>query len=263
MTSLDDQPPDPSGLPPYASWEPPPPSTESRPTAAERIVALLEVVTCSDYPTQLALAATFHSAGFEPFTKEGQLSVGYVVGLSLCDTVFLIGLVLLFLHAHHERPRDVLFGNRPLLREARLGIPLTLVALFIGTGVLVAIQFLAPTLHNVAENPLEALIQRPRDMWLFALVVIVAGGIREEIQRAFILHRFEGWLGGATVGLVLSSIAFGAGHLLQGLDAAIATGLLGVFWGIVYIRRRSAIAPMVSHSGFNLLEIAHYVLGGR
>jgi membrane protease YdiL (CAAX protease family) len=94
------------------------------------------------------------------------------------------------------------------------------------------------------------------------LVVVVAGGVREEAQRAFVLHRFEVWLGGRWVGLVVGSAAFGAGHLLQGADAAIATGLLGVFWGIVYLRRRSVVAPIVSHSGFNLLQIAQYLLVG-
>ena len=87
----------------------------------------------------------------------------------------------------------------------------------------------------------------------------MAGGVREEIQRAFILHRFDVWLGGGTVGLVVGSIAFGAGHIVQGYDAAIATGLLGVFWGVVYLRRRSVIAPIVSHSGFNLLELLQYL----
>jgi membrane protease YdiL (CAAX protease family) len=50
---------------------------------------------------------------------------------------------------------------------------------------------------------------------------------------------------------------------LQGADAAIATGVLGVFWGIVYLRRRSVVAPVVSHSGFNLLQIAQYLLVGE
>jgi membrane protease YdiL (CAAX protease family) len=95
------------------------------------------------------------------------------------------------------------------------------------------------------------------------LVVLVAGGIREEIQRAFLLHRFEEYLGGGTAGVLVTSAAFGAGHLLQGADAAIATGLLGAFWGAVYLRRRSAVAPMVSHAGFDLLQIAQVVMGGR
>jgi membrane protease YdiL (CAAX protease family) len=112
----------------------------------------------------------------------------------------------------------------------------------------------------VPHNPLQNLIRGPRTAWLFALVVIVAGGVREEIQRAFLLHRFDVWLGGGTVGIVVGSIAFGVGHLVQGTDAAIATGLLGVLWGIVYLRRRSVVASMVSHSGFNLLELVQYVV---
>ena len=93
------------------------------------------------------------------------------------------------------------------------------------------------------------------------LFAIVAGGVREEIQRAFLLHRFETWLGGAPLGLLITSAAFGAGHLLQGADAAVATGLLGMFWGVIYLRRRSVIAPMVSHAGFDLLQIAQAVFG--
>ena len=56
---------------------------------------------------------------------------------------------------------------------------------------------------------------------------MVAGGLREEVQRAFILHRFERHLGGAAIGLVVFSVAFGLGHLVQGRDAAVITGLLG------------------------------------
>ena len=34
------------------------------------------------------------------------------------------------------------------------------------------------------------------DAAIFALVVMIAGGVREEIQRGFVLHRFEQYLGG-------------------------------------------------------------------
>jgi uncharacterized protein len=123
--------------------------------------------------------------------------------------------------------------------------------------VLTAVQWFAPWLHTVARNPLQDLIGSTGQTAVFALVVVIAGGIREEVQRAFLLHRFDVWLGGATVGLVVTSIAFGAGHFdLQGADAAITTALLGACWGIVYLRRRSALAPIVSHAGFDLLEIA-------
>ena len=95
---------------------------------------------------------------------------------------------------------------------------------------------------------------------MFALVATIAGGLREEIQRAFIIHRFEQHLGGAWVGLVLYSLVFGAGHALQGWDAVVTTTMLGLFWGYVYVSRRSIVAPAVSHSGFNAAEIFQYFM---
>jgi membrane protease YdiL (CAAX protease family) len=140
---------------------------------------------------------------------------------------------------------------------------MTFVTFAIAAVVLVTIRSVAPWLHTVAENPLQDIIRTPGNAAVFAVVVVLAGGVREELQRAFLIHRFERWLGGSAVGVAVASAAFGAGHLLQGADAAIATGMLGAFWAIIYLRRRSAVAPMVSHSGFNLLQLAQFVVVGK
>lgn len=228
-----------------------------------RLVAIIEVLICSDFPTQLAIGATFAAVGYAPYDAGRRLQIGYVVGVSLIDAFVLVGLVLLFLRAHGESPRDVIFSGRPIAPEAAHGIPLIFVALAIGTTVLATIMRVAPSLHSSAPNPLQEILRSPRDAWLFAVVVVIAGGVREEIQRAFLLHRFKVWLGGGGVGIVVTSVAFGAGHLVQGQDAAIATGLLGAFWGWIYFRRRSAVAPMVSHAGFDLAQIVQFVIVGR
>jgi membrane protease YdiL (CAAX protease family) len=199
--------------------------------------------------------------GFQPQASGGGLNIGYVVALSTADTAVLTALIMIFLKAHGERPREVVFGVRPAAPEIVAGVPLIFAALAIAIGVLMTIQRFAPSLHTVAHNPLQDLVQSRRDTVLFGLVIVVAGGVREEIQRAFLLHRFEKWLGGGAVGVLVVSAAFGSGHLLQGLDAAIATGLLGAFWGVVYLRRRSAVAPIVSHAGFNLVQLAQFLFG--
>ncbi|HJZ77284.1 MAG TPA: type II CAAX endopeptidase family protein [Vicinamibacterales bacterium] len=243
---------------PIASPEPPAPSRDH--VLAHRVVAFLEVLICSDYLTQFAIGGTLRVLGFAP-TTAGRLDVAFVVALSLGDAVLLVALILIMLVAHGEHPREVLFGRRSVAGEAALGVPLVAVALIVAGIVILTIQRFAPSLHTVPENPLQDLMRSPRDAWLFALVVFVAGGFREEIQRAFLLHRFEVWLGGPVVGVLVTSIGFGAGHLVQGVDAAITTGLLGAFWGVIYLRRRSAAAPIVSHSGFDLVQIVPYLLG--
>ena len=97
---------------------------------------------------------------------------------------------------------------------------------------------------------------------MLGLIAVLAGGIREELQRAFLLRRFEQHLGGPIVGVVVLSVAFGLGHYPQGWDAVIVTGVLGLVWAIVYLRRRSSVAPMVSHAGFNSLEVLRVALTG-
>jgi membrane protease YdiL (CAAX protease family) len=231
-------------------------------TSGGRAAALLEILICSDYPTQIALAWIFAALGYGPLVGQ-PLSVRYVALLSLTDTVLLLALIAMFLSSRGERARDVFLGTRSPWREALTGLPLTFVALILGVMVLAGIQQLAPWLHTVEHNPLQDLIRTPRAAAVFAVVVVVAGGIREEVQRAFLLRRFEQWVGGAGVGVVVTSAAFGAGHLVQGADAAIATGLLGAFWAVIYLRRRSVAAPIVSHAGFNLLQLAQFLVFGR
>jgi membrane protease YdiL (CAAX protease family) len=223
-------------------------------------VAVIEVLLCSDVVTQFAIGGTLTALGYRAKTSTGQLNVGYVVALSLGDSVLLLALILTLLYAHGERPRDIFLGRRPVVPEGVFGLWLIPIAFGIALAAMLTVRRLAPWLHNVQDNPLQGLLGSPRDAWWFALVLVVAGGVREEIQRAFLLHRFDVWLGGSAVGLVVTSIAFGAGHFdVQGLDAGIATGLLGAFWAVVYLRRRSVVGPIVSHAGFDLLQIVPFL----
>jgi membrane protease YdiL (CAAX protease family) len=154
-------------------------------------------------------------------------------------------------------------GRRPLIREIALGLLLVPVAVLIVGVIIGSIRTFVPGLHNVPDNPLESLATGgPAGAALFGIVAIVAGGLREELQRAFLLERFERHLGGETLGVVVLNVAFGLGHALQGWDAAIATGTLGAFWALVYLRRRSSIAPIISHAGFNSIEVLRVAVGG-
>jgi len=248
-------------LPEASSVAPAPPDV-SRLQA--RVRALLDVFLCSGIPTQLLIAKLLAMSGVVPMVGKGQLDSTWVFVVAMGDTVLLLILATLLLRVNDESPRDVFFGRRPPLREVLIGVAL-IGPLLLGVAVvLLAARQAWPLLHNVTDNPLTGLLKNPREAVMFAFVALFAGGVREEVQRAFILTRFERDLGGPAVGLVVTSIAFGAGHAaLQGWDAALATGLLGAVWGVIYLRRRSAIAPIVSHAGFNSLEIVRYlVIGG-
>lgn len=210
---------------------------------------------CSGYPTQILLGQILTATGIAPITADGSLSATFVFALSLGDTVVLLSLIILLLLRNGEHPRRVFFGDARVGQEVVYGVLSVPLVVTLVIALMLLIRAFAPGLHNVPDNPLEGLLGTQTGLWAFLFVVIVAGGLREELQRAFLLHRFRHDLRSPLMGLLITSLAFGLGHTLQGWDAAILTGALGATWGAMYLARRSTVSTIVSHSLFNSGEL--------
>ena len=215
----------------------------------------VEILLCSGYPTQIAVGQFLALAGVSPTLANGSLSGTFVFALALIDTVVLLSLIVGLLLRRGERPADVFFGGRAPRGEVVAGFAAVPLIFTVVIALTVGIRRFLPALHNVPDNPLQGLIGSGASLWIFLTVVIVAGGVREELQRAFLLHRFKVDLGQPWLGLFITSLSFGMGHTLQGQDAAIITGVLGAIWGAFYLTRGSALASIVSHSLFNSGEL--------
>jgi membrane protease YdiL (CAAX protease family) len=227
-----------------------------------RLVAIGEILLCSSVPTQIALSVLLGLIGLTPEAADGRLSLPFVLILSIGDTFILIALMGALTRAHGDSVRALWLGGRPVGREALVGAMLIPLVFFAVVILLNLLRLMAPWLHNVPTNPFEQLAATPAEAIALAVVAIVAGGVREELQRAFLLQRFVRHLGGPAVGVIVLSVAFGAGHYMQGWDAVVTTGLLGAFWAVLYLRRGSSVAPMVSHAGFNGLEVLRVAIVG-
>jgi len=238
------------------------PTAAARVIPIERAAAALEVLLCSGFPTQILIITVLSLLGMKVRLADGTLSPPFVFTLTLLDTLLLVGLILFFLRAHRESVREQLFGSRPRAREILFGLALIPASFLVVIFVLMLLQLVMPGLRNVPHNPLQDLVRDRWDALIFGFVVMVAGGVREEIQRGFVLRRFEQYLGGGAVGLVTFSALFGLGHLEQGRDVALATAILGAYWGAIFLRRRSIIGPMVGHAGFNLAQVFKFVFWG-
>lgn len=235
--------------------EPSVPEPFAAPAPLTRTRAGLEVLICSGYPTQLGIAAALAAVGILP-GHAGALSPLFIFAVSAIDTVVLLGLIVLFLRLSGDRPRAVFLGVRRIPDELVYGVLTVPLVFLLVLAVQVSVRLAAPFLHNVEVSPFLPLLASPTLLAGFIVLVLVAGGLREELQRAFLLHRFEQRLGGGRIGVIVTSIMFGLGHVMQGWDAAIVTGLLGAFWGVVYLSRRSVAATVTSHALFNVAQIA-------
>ena len=170
--------------------------------------------------------------------------------VSLVDTALIAVLIRWFL-VMSERPREAILGARPIGHEALRGLVLLPPVFLLVGGVVLGLRAVAPWMQTVEHSPLEAFMQTPLQAGIFGIVVVIAGGIREELQRAFILHRFDQRLGGIRLGLVLFSMAFGLMHYDQGADVAAAVWPGGPRLGAVL---RAASLGGVGHGQSRCLQ---------
>jgi len=221
-------------------------------------MAALQVVMVCGIPTGVVVMMAIMLGTNMPIF-EGENYTEYTLEFfaiqSLLDTALIALLLRVFLMLSGETSRDVFLGVRPAGREIVRGFLLVPVMVIGVAGLSLLLRWIAPWTHTVPVNPFERFMQHPIDATVFIIVVVLAGGIREELQRGFILHRFEQKLGGWKLGLLVYTAVFGLLHLIQGVDAVIIVATLGLCWGLMYVRRRSAVAGIVSHAGFDAAQV--------
>ena len=222
--------------------------------------ALIQSIAVCGIPTQLFLAAFLILIVGMPATTDEGLSLEFIATVSFLDTALVAILILLCLFISGENSRDVYLGRRPVLKEAGLGLALVPVTFILVVALVSGVRAIAPWMHNVKVSPLEAFMRSPLDAAIFLVVVVLAGGVREELQRGFILHRFGQSLGGRWVGNLAFGVAFGLLHFDQGWDIALVIGMLGLAWGAFFIRRRSVVVSVVNHAGFNAAQVLQQII---
>jgi membrane protease YdiL (CAAX protease family) len=207
-----------------------------------RFQAVFEILLVSGiFSSFLASAPFYQSIRARSLPLQSAYIVCAYVGLEALITLLLIALLM---KAHGERLAD--FGLRFRRLDFLIGISIVPLLFILNAIVSVFIQTFFPKYFS-PRNALLDIIRTPAELTVFLITALIAGGIKEELQRAFILVRFRNHLGGAWIGLILWSSAFGAGHYVQGWQGMIAAGFLGLIFGLVYLFRKNLFAPMLAH----------------
>jgi len=184
-------------------------------------------------------------------------NASYIVLFLISEAILTLLIIWGFLHLNGETFTDLGWIFKQWKDEALIGLAFVPV-LFVATFVVgLSFQFFFP-LYLTDVNPLLNLIQTRTDLLLFLVSSVFVGGFKEEIQRAFILNRFGSHLGGIHVGLILWSLFFAYGHMMQGVDNAAGAGVLGLIFGLLYIWRRSLVAPIVAHAVYDVATLLIY-----
>lgn len=230
---------------------------------ADKIQALMEVLLLSGFFSSFvaSLPFSFRSQKGSFLLNDIRLVTGFLI---LEASITLILLMIVF-RLHGESWTSLGFRKEAWLQDSLLAVGLIPVLFLINIVISEAFRIFLPSYYT-ERNPLVDLIRTPRDLMLFVFSGVYAGGIKEELQRAFIIRRFDHHLGGAKLGLILWSIVFGAGHYLQGMQGTIAAGIFGLLFGMLYLLRKSLIPPILAHGLYDTVALMSYwffISGGK
>ncbi len=135
--------------------------------------------------------------------------------------------------------------KRPLdfLRDIAIAFGFWIAAIFVlsivshlvhATGMAEAARRLAP------QGLLESML------WI--ALSVTAGICEETIFRGYLQRQFVAWTRSAALGVLLSAVLFGAGHIYQGPKATIVIGVYGLLFGILAEARKNLRPGIMTHA---------------
>ncbi len=168
-----------------------------------------------------------------------------ILGVMLSELA-LVFLVLYFLWRNSENLSRVGWISKGVLKELILGIVLFVPFVYLLSYVDSGLNSLGiPTQKGHIPSFLQP-AGISQDIIAGVLVVVVA--ISEEtIFRGYLILRFKSVTGSAAVAVIVSTIIFAAGHGYEGTGGVIIVGLMGAIFALIYLWRKSIVAPVVMH----------------
>lgn len=199
--------------------------------AAELAVFLLLI-----FPSML-LSATV--------VKPENLTFSLVAGSTILSDIPLLCLILYFVWRNGETFPAIGLTLKNGWKEALIGVALYIPLVFLMTFVKQGIH--AAGLSSLQKVP-SFLSPSGWDQIGLALLLLIVVAISEEtIFRGYLIRRFTTVSGNPAIALVLSTVVFAAGHGYERSGGVAGVFILGFIFGLIYLWRKSLVAPMVMH----------------
>jgi len=108
---------------------------------------------------------------------------------------------------------------------------------------------LSQVFHGLDQpKQIEQYLPRTKLDYFFWIVLSLFAAIAEELSfRGFLITRLTPVLGNYGAAALLSSLAFGLGHVYQGIVGVIFTGIYGLLFALLFYWRRSIFPCLVAH----------------
>jgi len=181
------------------------------------------------------------------FLISGQSNLGFKTGaaFSILNDLGLVSLIFYFVWRNGEPLHSIGLTRHALPKEVLWGLALFIPIMY-GTNLLSsALQsagFSAP-----AKLPSFLVAKGHAGLMLAVVLVIVVAFVEETIFRGYLIRRFNSVSRQPWLAVVLSAVIFSIGHGYEGMAGVISIFALGVVLAVIYLWRKSLIAPMTIH----------------
>ena len=186
--------------------------------------------------------------------KQGVLSFELVAWATILRDAALVCLILFFLWRNGEPAERMGWNFKNFWREFAVGLGL-FIPLYFGAGFLE--DLLQKAGLSLPLTPVPSYLT-PGDMpkiVLAVFLVTVVAVAEETIFRGYLIMRFQDLNAGAPTAIVLSAFIFSIGHGYEGTAGVIIVGVMGLAFALVYLWRRSLVAPMIMHCLVDFVSI--------
>ena len=178
--------------------------------------------------------------------KQGNVSFMLTAVATILRDLALVSLILFFLWRNGESILRIGWTLTGMRQEIIVGI-LLFVPMFVGAmmldNILSSIGFSNPSTPLPSFEP-----GRNALAILVSIVLVAVVAVAEETCfRGYLILRFEAVTGSTLLSLLLSAFVFSLGHGYEGTAGVLTVGAIGVVLGLVYIWRKSLIAPVTMH----------------
>jgi uncharacterized protein len=186
--------------------------------------------------------------------RRGNLSFVFTAVATIFRDLGLVSLILFFLWRNGENVERIGWSFRRAVREAALGAALFIPFVFGAT--LLERGLLRLGLSRPA-TPMPSFLAASggAEFILAAVLVAVVAVAEETIFRGYLLLRFQTILRSPALAVLLSSVIFSLGHGYEGSAGLVTVGVMGAVFAVIYLWRRSLVAPIVMHFLQDFLSI--------
>jgi membrane protease YdiL (CAAX protease family) len=186
--------------------------------------------------------------------KNGVLSFTLTAWATILRDLALLSLIFYFLWRNGEPIRLLGWASKKIWKDIAIGIGL-FIPFFLGTTLLEkglqSIGFSAPA------TPLPSYLTAgdlPQILLALFLVAVVAVA-EETIFRGYLILRFKTLSASSVAAVVLAAIIFSLGHGYEGSAGVVTVGVIGLFFGCIYLWRQSLVPTLIMHFLLDLIGI--------